>query len=456
MPDRIRIINGEIVAEGKSFMGEILVSNGKIETVSEGRVGSGDGERLINAEGCYVFAGAIDPHVHLQLPTPAGPSSDDFRSGSLAALYGGTTSIIDFVTPPAHGNLKDALRMRKAEASASLTDYRLHMGLSSLDADTFDQMRYCVEKGGIRSFKVYLAYRSTIGIDFKQLEEVMTYARVLNVTLLIHCEDGLAIEELQKFYMSQGKYLPLYHALSRPPHTEVSAVEEVLRLAERTSCRVYLVHISTAGALDAIERAKSRGVQVLCETCPQYLLLDESFYSRSLPDSLAYVLSPPLRTADHRDACCNAVLNGNADVIATDHCPFNIHGQKDTGIHDFTKVPNGGAGIETRLSLLYDRFVKNDRLSMPRFVELVSEAPAKIFDLWPNKGSLLHGTDADIVIWNPAYSGIVDYRTLHQHCDHCTFDGLPLSGRAEWVMLKGRLMIESGQYTSAETRGCWI
>lgn len=454
--ESVWIRNGIIVSASRTFIGDVIVAEGKIDQVGQALQPPTTQYIEIDAKGKYILPGAIDPHVHLQLPTPAGPSSDDFYTGTKAALIGGTTTIIDFVTPHRGQSLIEALSLRKKEAEKSLIDYSFHMGISSLSDTTFDEMKQCVEQEGLNSFKAYLAYRETIGVDYLDLERLMQFGHVLNAMICVHCEDGPAITALQKHYLSQGLNTPPYHALSRPPDTESSAVAEVLRLATVTACATYLVHISTAASIDAIEKARDIGAKVYAETCPQYLLLDEQRYQEPLPASLAYIMSPPLRSKEHLDACIRGLTSRNLDVVSTDHCPFNIKGQKDVGLHDFSKVPNGGAGIESRLGLLYARLVTTGLIPIERFVEVVSEAPAKIFGLWPRKGCVAPGADADLIVWDPEYHGVVKAVELAQHCDHATFEGLEVRGKADYVLCKGNIMIAKGEFLDSVSQGKFL
>lgn len=454
--EKIWIRNGILVDGSFSFTGEMIVAGGKIVEVGEA-LGKPDGEVTeLDAGGNFVFPGGLDPHVHLELPTPAGPSSDDFLSGTRAALLGGTTSIIDFVTPSREQSLPDAFLERKAFAEKSLIDYTFHMGLSGWHPTSDEEMRQCVHDYGINSFKAYLAYRATIGVDYAGLENILRSGQKLDSIVCVHCEDGSLIQELQENFIKQGLTTPRYHALSRPAMAEVSAVEEVIKLSAKTGCAVYLVHMSAAGSVAAIEKAKLKGLNITAETCPQYLLLDESLYERPLPESLAYIMSPPLRQKTDRDRLWLGLQQQTIDVVSTDHCPFNIKGQKDAGLHDFTKVPNGGAGIQTRLSLLYTYGVCTGKISMEKFVELVSVAPARAFGLWPRKGSLLPGSDADLVIWDPGYRESITFSKLAQHCDHTPFEGLEIVGRPGTVICGGGIAVANGRLSGAELHGRFL
>ena len=454
--ERTWIRNARLVDDRQEMMGECLLENGKIAAVGP-HISKPVGSVLeIDAQGQYVFPGAVDPHVHLELPTPAGPSSDDFYSGSLAALLGGTTTLIDFVTPARGESLVDALVQRRSEAAKSVVDYTFHGGLSDWHSGSADEMRHCVEDYGLKSFKAYLAYRKTIGVDYAALKEIMMSARSLGAVVCVHCEDGPAIERLQSAFLLQGKTSPEYHALSRPPITEISAVDEVIRLCEATNCSTYLVHMSTAGSVKAIRHARQRGLPLRAETCPQYLLLDEHLYASGLPGSLAYVMSPPLRAEADRLALWKALADKTRDVVSTDHCPFTIKGQKDIGMDDFSKVPNGSAGIQTRLSLLFTHGVLSGNISMPRFVELLSTAPARCFGLYPRKGSLNPGADADLVIWNPETFQTINAASLAQRCDHTPFEGLRVQGSPEFVLRQGEIFVNKGHLLKTGGSGVFL
>lgn len=454
--EKIWIRNALLVDDRTVLAGECLLAEGKIAAVGT-NLPAPEGPVLeIDARGHYVFPGGIDPHVHLALPTPAGPSSDDFLSGSTAALLGGTTSLIDFVTPAREENLVEAFLKRRSEAAGCLTDYTFHVGLSDFHHGCADEMQQCVREYGLTSFKAYLAYRKTIGVDYDELEEIMRCAHGLNALVCVHCEDGPAIEQAQSAFLAQGFTGPEYHARSRPAYTESSAVEEVIRRCETTGCATYLVHMSTRNSVSAIRNARRNALTIAAETCPQYLLLDEALYTSALPGSLAYIMSPPLRTADDRDVLWQALSDGTLDVVSTDHCPFNIHGQKDRGLHDFTLVPNGTAGVQTRLNLLYTFGVLTGRISMNRFVELISTGPARTFGLYPRKGSLQTGADADLVIWNPDASQRITAGSLAQRCDHTPFEGLVVSGRAEVVIRGGHLLVSDALLTPDPIPGIFI
>lgn len=433
------IINGTLINAESILKADLLVSNEKVAAIGENLANQYPGIDIIDATGKLIFPGGIDPHVHFALPTPAGPSCDDFLSGSKAAMAGGTTFFIDFVTPGMGQSLKEALILRQAEAGTSQLECRLHMGITWFDDTIPGQMEWCVKEAGIKSFKAYLAYKGSIGIEYAALEQVMIAAAALDALVLVHCEEGDTILSNQQEFLKQGKTAPLYHALSRPAETETESVKKVIDLCRKTGCRTYIVHTSTALSIEHIRQAKKEGLPVYCETCPQYLLLDESVYHQPLPDSLKYVISPPIRSKADQEALWLAIQDGTVDVISTDHCPFNTLGQKDQGIADFTRIPNGAGGVEHRLKLLYTYGVLTGRISLQQFVSLNSTNAARIFGLYPLKGEIAVGSDADLVIWDPDFSSVISAETNIQTCDEDIFEGMEVKGNAWRVLVKDEL-----------------
>lgn len=434
------IINATIINSDSTSNSDIAVSEGLIKEIGPLNPKNFPNYKIIDAKGKYIFPGGIDPHVHLELPTPAGPSFDDFLSGSKAAIAGGTTFLVDFVTPSNGQSLMKALAFRLKESNKCLVDYTLHMGITWYDETIPEQMEWCVNEVGIKSFKAYLAYKGSIGIEYWELEQVMKKAALLNAIVLVHCEEGDVIIQNQKQFISKGKTEPLYHALSRPAESESESVRKVIDLCRKTSCKTYIVHTSTAKSIEYIRAAKKKGLPLFCETCPQYLLLDESVYSKPLPDSLKYVISPPIRSKLDQEALWEALTDGTVDVISTDHCPFNTKGQKDVGINDFTKIPNGAGGIENRLALLFTYGVLTKKLSLQQFVGLTSANAARIFDLYPQKGTIEVGSDADFVIWDPEVKSVISVKNQIQQCDSNIYEGFSINGKAELIIRNGEII----------------
>jgi len=324
-----------------------------------------------------------------------------------------------------------------------LIDYTLHVGITWFDETISEQMEWCVKEVGIKSFKVYLAYKGSIGIEYEELEQVMKTSASLDAIVLVHCEEGDIILQNQKRFINEGKTEPVYHALSRPVETESESVRKVLDLCRKTGCKTYIVHTSTAKSIECIRAAKLEGLPVFCETCPQYLLLDESVYSKPLPESLKYVISPPIRSKSDQGALWDALADGTVDVISTDHCPFNTFGQKDLGINDFTKIPNGAGGIENRLALLFAYGVLTQKISLQQFVALTATNAAQNFGLYPQKGTVEIGSDADLVIWNPEVKTVISEKSLLQQCDSNIFEGMGIQGKTELVLEKGKILFDA-------------
>lgn len=435
---QLLLINGTLITSETTVKADLTMDNGRILSINERQTSTISGCQIIDATEKLIFPGGIDAHVHFALPTPAGPSCDDFLSGSRAARAGGTTFFMDFVTPGRGQSLHEALLLRQEEAKQSLLECALHMGITWYDASIPEQMRWCVEEAGIRSFKAYLAYKGSIGIGYPELDKVMETAARLGAMVLVHCEEGDLILQKQQEFLSQGKTAPLYHALSRPAETESESVRKVIDLCRKTGCRTYIVHTSTAESLAYIRQGKKEGLPLWCETCPQYLLLNDSVYHKPLPESLKYVISPPIRSKTDQEALWAALQDGTVDVVSTDHCPFNTVGQKDQGIQDFTKIPNGAGGVEHRLKLLYTYGVLTGIISLQQFVALTSTNAARIFGLYPRKGEIAVGSDADLVIWDPESKSVISAKTNVQTCDEDIYEGFNVEGNVCKTLVGGR------------------
>lgn len=449
------IKNGTIVNASRSFSADVLIEGSKITKIGFD-IEAPENACFIDASGKYIFPGAVDAHVHMELNTPAGPSSDDFFTGSQAAIAGGTTTMIDFVTPAKGESLITALNKRKAEAAKSLIDYSLHMGVTWWDDSVKQEVLRCVREEGINSFKTYLAYKGTIGIEEEELYQLMQTVAPLNALVTVHCEKGETIVQKCRDFVDSGNTSPIWHARSRTSEVETESVKTVIKMAEETNCPVYIVHTSTAGSIDLIRDAQKRGVKVISETCPQYLMLDESVYEKPLYEALAYIISPPIRPKEHQTALWEALKDGTLSVIATDHCPFNTHGQKDVGAADFTKVPNGAGGIEDRLVLINTFGVKTGKISLEKFVALNAENPAKIFGIYPKKGVIAEGSDADIVIWDDSKAKTISAKTQIQCCDSNIYEGFKVSGGPDIVIVRGEIAYQGNCLKSVSSKGNFL
>ncbi len=436
------IRNGTLVDASGSSQEDLVVEAGVISARGSIDALATRGLSTIDASGKYVFPGGFDPHVHLALPTPAGNSCDDFKSGSRAALAGGTTFFMDFVTPRRGESLRDAVRMRIAEAAESIAGCGLHLGISEWNPKIAAEIVPCMEQEGISSFKAYLAYRESIGIRYEELKELMQIVGPAGGLVMVHCEDGELISRMQQQFLQAGQTRACYHPLSRPAEAEIRAIGQVIELSANTNCPVYIVHTSTGKGAEMIAAAKRNGIAVFGETCPHYLLLDDSVYdaARDNLEVMPYVLSPPIRGASDQQMLWKSLSDGTIDVVATDHCPFNLYGQKDLGTDDFTKIPNGAGSVEHRLSLIYTYGVLTGRITINRFVSLVSTRPAEIFGFGHRKGKLLPGYDADIVIWDPEYKGTISVKNHMQNCDSEIYERFHIKGHAETVIMGGTIL----------------
>lgn len=450
------IKNGQIVTDSDSFQGDILIDDGKIQAIGRELEKPDLKTQVLDASGLLIFPGGIDPHVHMELPVAGTVSSDDFESGTRAALAGGTTTIIDFVTPERGQPLLEALQGRKELAGKSVCDYGFHMSLTAWNETIRREMETCVREEGIPSFKVYLAYKETVGLEDRDLIAVMDTAARLGALVTAHCEHGDLVTYLSKKLLAAGRTEPRSHALSRPPEVEREAVVRALTFAKLTGAQLYIVHVSTKEAVREIARAQAKGRPVFAETCPHYLLLDAREYDRSPAAAAAYIMSPPLRPPEHKAALWDALKNGTLQTVGTDHCPFNLKGQKDRDLSDFTKIPNGVAGVENRLELLFTAGVLRKHISLRQFVRVTSANPAKIFGLFPRKGSVSVGADADLVLWNPAAQEIISAETQKQRCDTTIYEGFKIRGKPETVIAKGHIVFEKGEVTAERGAGRYL
>lgn len=445
-------------AGGLRVSGEVIAEElpGSIPDAELTRLAERHEAEVIDARGCMLLPGGVDPHVHFSLPVGDLVTADDFVTGGRAALAGGTTSVIDFITPVRGESLVVAAEARLAEASECPCDIALHMSVTGWGPDTASEMHTCVRDFGLRSLKLYLAYLDTIGLDDDGLIPAMETAADLGIPVLLHCEDGAAVARGQRDLLAAGLRESSVHPLSRPPEVEEAAVRHALDLAARTRCQPYIVHVSTAGALAAIAEARERGQTVFVETCPQYLLLDDRAYNGPFERAAPFVMSPPLRALEHLEALGQALEGGQIDVVATDHCSFNLVGQKDVGRHDFTRIPGGAAGVQHRLALMNALMAIRPEISPMDWVRLISEGPARIFGLYPRKGSLDIGADADLVLWDPAVDSEISSETDLHNCDHSIWEGTPVLGEARVVWSRGDLVAERGRVLAEAGRGRFL
>ncbi|RLD45417.1 MAG: dihydropyrimidinase [Bacteroidetes bacterium] len=446
------IQNGTVVNTDSNKIADVLCKDGKIIKIEKDLIPDSTPDKIIDASNCYVIPGGIDPHVHMHLPSPAGFSSDDFGSGSRAAIYGGTTTLIDFVTPKKGQALNDAISQRKSEAANCLTNYAFHVSPVEWRDSMEDEIRNCVNKEGFKSFKVYMAYKDSIGLNDDVLMKVMKAVSKAGGMVTVHCELGDDIEELRTQFASDNKLSPKYHSLSRPAELEAKAVKKAIELAKVANCPLYIVHVSTKASLKYISEAQENGQVVMAESCPQYLLLDDSKYNGVFNQVAPFVMSPPLRKPSDNAALWEAISNRTVLTVGTDHCPFTQE-QKEMGKDDFRKIPNGAGGVEHRLALLFTYGVLGGRISMEQFVSITSTNASKIFGMFPAKGIIAEGSDADIVIWNPGKENTISVKTHHQNCDMNIYEGIKTKGTPEYVILDGKVVLEKNRLSQDIRKG---
>jgi len=430
------IKNGTVVTAEASWLGDIRCRDGCIVELGPD-LETGSGFELVDASGQYVFPGGVDPHVHMELPVAGTVSADDFETGTAAGVAGGTTTIIDFVHPERGENFMHALAARREEAAKSVADYGLHMAVTWWGEETEQWIAQCVQSG-VPSFKIYLAYKASVGLNDQDVVHTMAAVERAGGLVLVHAEHGEAVEHLRDRFAAQGHSEPRYHALSRPPELEGEATHRAATLAATTGAELYVVHVTCRDAVASVAAARDRGWPVHGETCPQYLLLDDSVYDSEDFEGAAFVIAPPIRPAGHQDALWQALEDGVLTTVGSDHCPFTME-QKRLGQNDFRHIPGGAAGIEHRLALLYSYGVGAGRLSLQRFVDLVSTRPAKRFGLYPRKGEIAVGSDADLVLWDPAATTTISAATHHHRTDRSIYEGLSLTGLPSRVIANGRV-----------------
>lgn len=450
------IKNGEIITSTDRYYSDIYVENGVIVAIGKNLERPAISTRVIDAHGHYIFPGAIDAHVHMELPFMGEVSADDFESGTAAGVAGGTTTIIDFVIPNRNQSLLDGLKSWEAKARKSVADYAFHMAVTWFGDKTASEMEYCVREMGITSFKTFMAYRGAIGVDDTEMIRVMKTAKSLNALVTAHCENGEMVLALQDKLYKEGKVTPKYHALSRPAPLEGEATARAIMLARMTGIPLYIVHVTAKEAIDAIAEARQRGQVVWGETCPQYLLLDDSVHEKPDFEGAAYVMSPPIRPLGHQEALWSALRSGIIHTVATDHCPFHQLGQKEIGLYDFRKIPNGAAGIQNRLSLMFTYGVLRGKIDIHQFVDVNCTRPARLFGMYPRKGAIMVGSDADIVIWDPDKEGMISAKTHLHKCDRNIFEGFSTKGAPTWVIANGRVQYDQGELKVERGAGRYI
>jgi dihydropyrimidinase len=453
MPLLIR--NGEIITADSRRRADIYCEG---ETIT--RIGAGleapPGAQVIDAAGKYVFPGFIDPHVHITLPFMGTLAKDTYETGSRAALVGGTTTLIEMCCPSrADDPLAGFEHWMAQAASRSACDYTFHMGATRFDGASESQLREIVRRG-ISSFKIFLAYKGAFGIDDTELYRTLKLARELGVIVAAHCENETLVLERQKELIAAGKTGPGMHHESRPPQVEAEGVHHLMTFAELTGASTYIVHLSCREALEQALAARRRGVDVSIETLIQYLVLDKTYAERPDFEGAKYVMSPPLRDAVNQPVLWGGLKDGAVQTVATDHAPFDFAGQKEMGIADFTKIPNGIPSLEERITLLHTHGVRSGRIDLQTMVSVASTQAAKMFDLYPRKGAIQPGADADLVVFDPDYRGVISVKTQHMNVDYSAFEGWKIEGRPSVVTVRGEVAARDGAFVGDPARGRFL
>lgn len=453
---RTLIHGGTVITASDTFVADVLVENGKIAGLANKFEGTFD--ETIDAKGKYIFPGGIDAHTHLDMPFGGTTSADDFESGTIAAAHGGTTTIIDFAIQSKGHSLRQALDTwhAKAEGKAA-TDYGFHMIATDLPPGSLEEMGALVREG-VTSFKLFMAYPGVLLVDDQTIFRAMLRAGELGALICMHAETGLPIDVLVERALAAGHTAPVYHALTRPEVAEATGTERAIALAEMAQVPVYIVHLSAQRALERVMEARDRGLPAFAETCPQYLFFSEDDLRGTPEDEFEgakFVCTPPLRPKHHHDHLWRGLRNYDLQVVSTDHCPFCMKEQKTLGRGNFAKIPNGMPGVETRLYLLWEG-VRQGKLSMNRFVEITSTAPAKIFGLYPRKGSVAVGCDADLVVWDPNKKHTLTQKSLHMRVDYSPLEGREVTGYPSVVMQRGHILVRDGKFHGKAGQGQFL
>jgi len=435
------IKNGTVVTSADFHRADVLIEGEQVKAI--GHDLKAEGAEVIDAKGLFVMPGGIDPHVHLAMPFMGTFSSDDYSTGTLAALHGGTTTVIDFILQTQGKSLHHALETWQGRMNGNLYgDLGWHIAVTDFNDDTKKEVKEMIEQEGITSFKTFMAYKGALMIDDRQMVGLMNEVKANGGIVTVHATNGDMIDFLVQKHRSEGKMAPLYHYLSQPEITEAEATGRFADMASYTGVPAYIVHMTCEGALNHVREAARRNQRVLAETCIQYLLLDASLYERE--DGAKWVMSPPLREKKDQAALWGAIDQGTVQVVATDHCPFSME-QKAMGKDDFSKIPNGHPAIEHRMELLFSEGVNKKRITVNKFVEVTATNPAKIFGMFPRKGTIGIGSDADIILLDPNERHTLSAKTHHMNTDYSGYEGMQLTGKVKTTILRGQVAVHNGE-----------
>jgi dihydropyrimidinase len=449
------IRSGTVVTATDTYLADVAILDGQIAAIGKNLPIENAGT-VVEAKGRYVMPGGIDVHTHLDMPFGGTTSADDFETGTIAAAFGGTTTLIDFAIQYKGQTLHQAFDtwMKKASGKA-VTDYSFHCIITELADAQLQEMKTLVGEG-VPTFKLFMAYPGVFMLDDASIFRAMNAAANSGGMICMHAENGGAIDVIVQRALAEGKRAPKYHALTRPTTAEAEATSRSIALAEMAGVPVYIVHLSCNDALDKVREARDRGLPTYAETCPQYLYLSLENMDAPGFEGAKYVFTPPLREKWHQEKLWQGLAKDDLQVVSTDHCPFCYKEQKELGKDDFTKIPNGGPGIEHRLSLVYSGGVHGKRFSPNRFVQLVSTAPAKLFGLYPRKGAVAIGSDADLVVFDPNKEQTISAKTHHMRVDYSMFEGIRVKGVPQIVLSRGRTIIANGKFVGKPGAGEFI
>ena len=453
----ILIKNGRIITAVDDYMGDVFIEN---ETITHiGKSLDMEADEILDASGKYLFPGGLDPHTHLDMPFGGTVSADDFETGTRAAAHGGTTTLVDFAIQTKGQSTLEALDTWHAKAEGKTAiDYGFHMIVTDLEDDRVHEMKMLADEG-VTSYKLFMAYPGVLYVDDGTIYRAMRKAGENGTVVCMHAENGIVIDEIVKRALAEGKTEPKYHALTRPTRMEAEGVHRAISIAEVANVPVYIVHLSSSDALEQVMLARNRGVHAFAETCPQYLFLDHSYYEQEGFEGAKYVMTPALREKWNQDELWKGLRFGDLQSISTDHCPFCFKDQKILGINDFSKIPNGGPGVENRMSLVFNGGVNSGRISLNKFVELTSTAAAKTFGLFPKKGTIAVSSDADIVIFNPNRKETISVDnscTHHMRVDYNAYEGFEVTGFTETVLSRGKIIIKDCEYMGKKGDGQFL
>jgi dihydropyrimidinase len=447
------IKNGRIITAEQDYIADIYIEKDTITTIGASLTMQAD--TTIDAKGKYMIPGGVDVHTHMDMPFGGTTSSDDFETGTRAAAFGGTTCLIDFAIQSKGTRMRDALDVWWKKGEKATIDFGLHMIVTDLPEAHLEDMNEMVREG-VTSFKLFMAYPNVLMVDDATIFRAMRQTGNNGALICMHAENGGVIDLLVQKALAEGKTAPIYHALTRPTTAESEAVNRAIALAQMAGAPVYIVHVSSADALEKVSEARDKGVPVFAETCPQYLLLSIEDLDRPNFEGAKYVFTPPLREKWHQDKLWEGLKKNTLQVVSTDHCPFCFKEQKEMGRDSFAKIPNGGPGVENRLQLIHHHGVNQKRISLNRWVEIVATTPAKMFGLYPRKGTITVGSDADIVIWDPNKEITISAKSHHMRVDYSMFEGFKVKGDAETVLSRGETIVDKGKWLGKAGRGTFI